>query len=49
MGVGRDIGDAIAGLDAELLQHRRPAVAALEELRVREALRAIYDSLAVGI
>jgi len=43
--VGRDVGDTIAGAHAELLQRGRPAVAALEELTVREAQVPVDDGL----
>ena len=46
--VGRDVGDAIALLDAEALQRRRPAIAAIEELAVGPALRAVNDAFAVA-
>ena len=47
--IGGDVGDAIALPDAHRLQGRRPAVAALEELRVGQSQVAIDDGLAVGI
>lgn len=49
MRVGRDVRDAVAGGDAQLLQRRRPFVAALEELRVRQTERAVDDRLALGV
>ena len=46
MRIRRDVDDAIALLDAERLQRGRPAIAALEEVAVREALRAVDNGLA---
>src|SRR5262249_51517382 len=48
--VGRDVGDAVAVADAELpLQDVGPAVAAVEELAVREPQIPIYHGLARAI
>jgi hypothetical protein len=44
--IRRDIDDAVALLDTERLQRGRPAIAALEEVAVREALGAVDDGLA---
>src|SRR5205823_13882734 len=46
MRIRRDVDDAVALLDTERLQRGRPAIAALEEVAVREALVAVDDSLA---
>ena len=46
MRIRRDVDDAVALLDTERLQRGRPAIAALEEVAVREALGAVDDSLA---
>src|SRR5206468_3300949 len=47
--VRRDVGDAIARLDAEALQRRGPPVAAVEELLVAETQAAIDDGFAVPV
>ena len=44
--IRRDVDDAVALLDTECLQRGGPAIAALEEVAVREALVAVDDSLA---
>ena len=49
VGVGRDVGDAIALAHAQALQRRGPAVAAVEELRVGEAQIAVDDGLAASV
>ena len=49
MGIGRDIGDAVAGLDPHLLQRGGPAIAAVKELRVGQPEIAVDDSFPVGI
>ena len=41
MRVGRDIRDAIAALDAELLQRLRPLVASDEDVFIRQANSSI--------
>jgi hypothetical protein len=46
MRIRRDVDDAVALLDTERLQRGRPAIAALEEVAVREALGAVDDGLA---
>ena len=49
MGVGRDVGDAIAFAHAHALQRRGPAVAAVAELLVGEAQIAVDDGLAASV
>ena len=49
MGVRRDIRDARAGVDVELLQHSGPAVAAIEELLVGETQRAVNDRFVMRV
>ena len=50
VGVGRDVRDAIALLDAELLGHRRrPAIAAVAELLVGQPQVAVDQRFVVGI
>ena len=49
MGVGRDVGDAIALAHAHALQRRGPAVAAVAELLVGEAQIAVDDGLAASV
>ncbi len=49
MGVGRDVGDAVAFAHAHALQRRGPAVAAVEELFVGEAQIAVDDGLAASV
>src|SRR4030095_6756355 len=44
-----DVDNAVALLDAERLQGGRPAIAALQELLVREALVTIDDGLTRGV
>jgi hypothetical protein len=46
MRIRRDVDDPVALLDTERLQRGRPAIAALEEVAVREALGAVDDGLA---
>ena len=47
--VRRDVGDAIARLDAERLQRGGPPVAAIEELRVGKPQVAVDDRFAIGV
>jgi len=49
VGIRRDIGDAIALLDAQPLQCRGPAIAAAEKLRVGESQIAVNDRLTASI
>jgi hypothetical protein len=49
MSVGCDIGDAITRSHPERLQHRRPAVAPVEELLIGEPQISIYDGFAVRV
>ncbi len=49
VGVRRDVGDTVARSDAESLQRRGPAIAAGEELLVRQPKIAVDDRLAIGI
>ena len=48
-GVRRDVGDAVSLADTELLERGRPAVAALEELRVGESAPAVDNGLAPAV
>src|SRR5207237_10850075 len=47
--VRRDVRDAVAAPDAERLQRRRPPIASIEKLRVRQAQRPVDEGFAVGI
>ena len=47
--VGRDVGHAIAGRNAEPAQRGRPPVAPLEELPVGEPQVAVHDRFAIRI
>ena len=47
--IRRDVGDPIPGLDAGLLQPRRPSIAPLAELGVGERVRAVEDGRAIAI
>ena len=49
MRIGRDDDHPVTGAHAEALQRRRPAIAALEELRIRQAQRAINDGFALRV
>ena len=47
--IRRDICHPVAGLDTKLLQGVRPAIAAIEELRIAEPQPAIDNRLATGV
>ena len=49
VGVGRNVGDAIARFDSERLQRGGPAIHPREELAVGPSSRPIYDCLAIVI
>ena len=49
MGVGRDVGHAITGLDSQRLQGGGPTIAAVEELGIRQAKDTIDHGLTVGV
>jgi len=47
--VRRDIGDPVAFLDPKALQRRRPSIASVEKLFIRQPQVAVDDSLAAAI
>jgi hypothetical protein len=47
--VGRDVGDAIALLDTKSLEHRRPAIAAIEKLFVGQTQVTVDHCFALTI
>ena len=49
VGVRGDVGHPIALADSEGLQRRRPAIAAVEELRIRQSQFPIDDRFALGV
>ena len=49
MHVRRDVGDPVTPLNAEPLEGSRPAITAVEELRVGEPEIPVDDRLALGV
>jgi hypothetical protein len=49
MRVGRDVRDPVALFHAQSLQRRRPAVAPIEELLVRQPKIAINNPFAIAV